>query len=220
MPIKHQNEDGMTKEELEYQMLYGGIPNTQEEILDYIEEHFRINPKRLQEMIDQVKAIQWETIEFSMKIVPKPSPRPRLSNKGYHFYVKGAADNKKAIKKYIDRHIIYTRTEIDIRTYLPTPVSSMSNVEIYMAEAGLIYPVGGSDVDNLMKTYLDMIQGHLLLNDNIVTRGTLEKFYSLKPRLEIRIRYQTDFDSKYNRRKVTSTKSYKDEFGNETQVQE
>ena len=60
MPTKHQNEDGMTKEELEYQMLYGGIPNTQEEILDYIEEHFRINPKRLQEMIDQVKAIQWK----------------------------------------------------------------------------------------------------------------------------------------------------------------
>lgn len=213
-------EDNLTKPELEYQMQYGGIPSTQEEILAYIEENFRINPAKLQETIDHIKEIQWETIDFSMKIVPKPSPRPRLSKQGYHFYVKGAADNKKAIAKYVKRHIICTRTEIDIRAYLPTPVSSMSNVEIYLAEAGMISPVGGSDVDNLMKTYLDMIQGHLLLNDNIVTKGTLEKFYSLKPRLEITIRYQTDFDSKFNRRKVTSSKSYKDEFAKETQVQD
>ena len=89
----------------------------------------------------------------------------------------------------------------------------MNNVEINLAEQGKIVPVGTSDVDNLMKTYLDMIQGHLLLNDNIVTRGTLEKFYSLKPRLEIKIRYQTDFDSRYNERRITHSKSYQEEFG-------
>ena len=206
------SENNLTRDELEYQMRYGGIPSTQEEILTYIENNFRINPRKLQEAVERLNEITWETINFSMKIVPKPSPRPRLSKSGFHFYVKGAADNKKKIAKYIERHIIYTRTEISIKAYLPTPISSMSNIEIYMADAGLISPIGGSDVDNLMKTYLDMIQGHLLLNDNIVTKGTLEKAYSLKPRLDISIRYQTSFDSKFNQRKVTSSKAFKEEF--------
>jgi len=58
-----------------------------------------------------------------------------------------------------------------------------------------------------------MIQGHLLLNDNIVTLGMLEKFYSVKPRLRIEIRYQSDFDSRYNEKRLTNTKTFKDEFG-------
>ena len=37
-----------------------------------------------------------------------------------------------------------------------------------------------------------------------------DKYYSIKPRIEIEIRYQTSFDSKFNQRKTENTKKYKD----------
>ena len=35
------------------------------------------------------------------------------------------------------------------------------------------------------------------------------KYYSIKPRIEIEIRYQTTHDSKFNKRKTESTIAYK-----------
>lgn len=207
---KKTKESSLTATEQEYQLEYGGLPKTQDELLSYIEENYHIDPDKLQHLIDDIKAIQWRSIHLEMDLVPKPTPRPRMSTSGFHFYVKNAAENRKLIRKYIERNIIYTRAEIDIKAYVPTPRSSMTNLEIYLAEAGLIAPMKDPDVDNLMKTYLDMAQGHLLLNDNVVTRGTLEKFFSLKPRLVIDIRYQDRFDSKYNKRRVENSKKYQD----------
>ena len=62
--------------------------------------------------------------------------------------------------------------------------------------------------DNLGKTYSDMIQDILLLNDNIVNPGRVEKYFSLKPRVEIYIKYQDGFDSNFNRKKITNSTQY------------
>lgn len=197
--------------EEEYQMKYGGLPNDQEALLQKVREKFPFTEKQLETVMERLKASDsWETIEFTLYLVPKPTPRPRTD--GHHFYVKGAAENKKYIKKYIERHIISTRCIVSMRAYLPIPVSQMSHAEIYLAEAGLIVPITMGDVDNLMKTYLDMITGHLLLNDNLVSDGYLEKRYSIKPRLDIKIDYQQHFDSHYNEHRVTHSKGYIDEF--------
>ena len=201
----------LSKYEEEYNLKYGGIPSDEESLRQYALEKFPYSQKKMDQALERISRLRWKRVEFVLFLIPTPTPRPRYD--GNHFYVKGAAQNKKLIRKFIERHILYTRTEISINAYLPTPTSAMNNVEINLAEQGKIVPVGTSDVDNLMKTYLDMIQGHLLLNDNIVTKGTLEKFYSLKPRLEIKIRYQTDFDSRYNERRITHSKSYQKEFG-------
>ena len=66
--------------------------------------------------------------------------------------------------------------------------------------------------DNLGKTYSDMIQGILLLNDNIVNPGKVEKYFSLKPRVDIFIKYQDGFDSNFNRKKITSSTQYLNTF--------
>lgn len=196
--------------EEEYLLKYGDIPSDEEARLDYILSHYRFTDKALSNALGRMDQLQWKEVEFTLYLVPMPTPRPRYD--GNHFYVKGAARNKKLIKRFIERNIIYTRCEIYIEAYLPTPIGSMSNVEIYLAEKRRIFPVGSADVDNLMKTYMDMIQGHLLLNDNIVTLGHLEKFYSVKPRLIIHIRYQDGFDSRYNEKRVTGSMAYKTEF--------
>lgn len=210
---KKTHRNTLSKFEEEYNLKYGGIPSDEESLRRYAQEKYPYTPKKMDQALDRINRLKWKKVEFVLYLIPTPTPRPRYD--GNHFYVKGAAQNKKLIRKFIERHILYTRTEISINAYLPTPVSLMNNAEINLAEQGKIYPVGTSDVDNLMKTYLDMIQGHLLLNDNIVTKGTLEKFYSLKPRLEIKIRYQTDFDSHYNEMRITKSKAYLEEFGEE-----
>lgn len=196
--------------EEEYLLKYGDIPSDEEARLKYILDKYSFNEKSLDKAITRLDSVDWKSVDFTLYLIPMPTPRPRYD--GNHFYVKGAARNKRLIKRFIERNIIFTRCEIYIEAYLPTPTSLMSNAEIYLAEIKRIYPVGSADVDNLMKTYMDMIQGHLLLNDNIVTLGHLEKFYSVKPRLVIHIRYQDGFDSHFNEKRVTNTTAYKAEF--------
>ena len=196
--------------EEEYLLKYGDIPSDDEARLKYILDKYSFNEKSLDKAITRLDSVDWKSVDFTLYLIPMPTPRPRYD--GNHFYVKGAARNKRLIKRFIERNIIFTRCEIYIEAYLPTPTSLMSNAEIYLAEIKRIYPVGSADVDNLMKTYMDMIQGHLLLNDNIVTLGHLEKFYSVKPRLVVHIRYQDGFDSHFNEKRVTNTTAYKAEF--------
>ena len=191
-----------------YLSKYGDLPSDPDKLQEYVLQKYPVNPRTLSKLVNRIESLEWKTVEFILYLVPEASPRPRLG--GQHFYVPGAAINKKFIRKYMKKNIIASRCEINIEAYLPTPTASMTNAEIYLAEKRIVYPVGGADVDNLMKTYLDMIQGWLLLNDNLVTLGRLEKFYSIKPRLFIQIRYQTGYDSPFNERKVKHTQLYED----------
>jgi len=111
--------------------------------------------------------------------------------------------------------IICTRTRLVLTTYQPTPTKLMTANEVYLAELGYTKPMQNPDWDNLGKTYCDMIQGRLLLNDNIVTTGLVSKYWSIKPRIEILLEYQLGFDCKYNKNRMvksTSFRKYVEEF--------
>ena len=82
----------------------------------------------------------------------------------------------------------------------------MSKVEMVLAEMGLIRPISKPDWDNIGKAYCDMIQGFLIYDDSLIIKGMSEKFYSIKPRIEITISYMEDFDSKFNKRKMLKRK--------------
>ena len=199
--------DSLAAQQEDYLRQYGGLPNDKEDLLDYVREKYPVTQKNLVKVVDQQDSLDWEEFTLVLYLIPKPTPRPRTN--GNHFYVKGAAENKRYIKRFLERNIIATRCEAIMKAYLPTPVSVMNNAEIYLAELGRIRPISTSDVDNIMKTYLDAIQGWLLFNDNLVTYGAIEKFYSIKPRLEFTIRYQVGgYDSRYNERHVTRSKLY------------
>ena len=79
-----------------------------------------------------------------------------------------------------------------------------------LAELGMIKPITTPDWDNLGKTYSDMVQKWLLLNDSLITEGSVSKRYSLKPRVEITITYALNYDSIYNKRVIENSKSYKE----------
>lgn len=193
----------------EYNNLYAFLPDTDEELEKYICDKFHVDQTKVDKLKADAENINWERIHLVLPIVPKPTPRPRTTPDG-HMYVKGAAEHKRFLKSLlIEKDIVYTATKIDINAYFPIPISSMRPAEILLAQQKYIRPLSGGDWDNVAKTYCDMIQGILISNDNIIVEGTLRKFYSLKPKVEITLQYQDRFDSSYNKRKVTSSKAYK-----------
>lgn len=193
----------------EYQEKFGYLPDTQNEILIYLENNLKLNTDKIMEDERRINSLEWKKINIFLPIIPKPTPRPRYQFKTKHFYVKGAKKNKEIIKDYIDNlGIIYTRTKLTVKTYQLSP-SSMTNTEIYLAEKGIICPIQDPDWDNLGKAYSDMLQGILLINDNIIQVGTVEKYFSVKPRVELFLEYQDGFDCKFNKRKMENSTAYK-----------
>ena len=136
----------ISKEELEYNEKYGHIPSEREQILEYIKNNMKLDFDKINSEVERVNNIPWKELIISLPIIPKPSPRPRYSFKTEHFYVSGAGKNKHIIKKYIDNcDIIYTRTDLTVITYQPTPISAMTKNEVYLAEKGIILPIQNPD---------------------------------------------------------------------------
>lgn len=200
----------LTLQERQWIDKYGDLPNDQESLISIIQKSHRIDMDRYQKEKERILSMQWKELSFSLPIVPKSTPRARYSSLNNTFYVKGAAENKKMIKRIIQvSSIISTMTRFRVDCYFPTPTSVMKGYEILLAEEGLIRPMITKDWDNLGKTYSDMIQEYLLINDNIICDGSSNKYFSIRPHVDIFIQYQEDYDSDYNRKRVENSKSYK-----------
>ena len=198
----------LTKLEKEYNDLYGNLPDTPEEMITYLQEKYPVKPNKLIDCVNSINDIKWKTVKIKLPIIPHPSPRPRSSHG--HFYVKGAKDHRKAIHNLVNaENIICTAVKIKIDIYQPIPVNSMTNMEIHLANMGLLRPISGGDWDNFAKTYCDAIQGYLKLNDNIIVEGSCNKYYAMKPSIVITLEYAENFDSKFNRRKIVNSVGYK-----------
>ena len=201
----------MTKKDIrEYDEKYGLVPTDKEERLKFIMSQAKNAEKTFAPVDGEIKRIQgikWKTVKYVIYLIPKASPRPRRSLNG-HFYVNGAADNKRFFKNFyketLNIPIIDTPCKFYCDSYLPIP-SDMSLVNQVLAELGLIRPVKKPDFDNLAKTYSDMTQGVLLFDDALIIEGISRKWYSCKPRIEITFKYMEDFDSDYNKKKILNT---------------
>ena len=201
----------MTKKDIrEYDEKYGLVPTDKEERLKFLMSQAKNAEKTFAPVDGEIKRIQgikWKTVKYIIYLIPKASPRPRRSLNG-HFYVNGAADNKRFFKNFyketLNIPIIDTPCKFYCDSYLPIP-SDMSLVNQVLAELGLIRPVKKPDFDNLAKTYSDMTQGVLLFDDALIIEGISRKWYSCKPRIEITFKYMEDFDSDYNKKKILKT---------------
>lgn len=196
--------------EKEYDLKYHDLINlTNDERLDYItkDKRMSIHESKINDLIDINNKITWKSIDFTIHLVPKGTPRPKLGNRGV-FYVKGAKEHRKVFKKIWEEisknhNMIQTATKFYCKAYLPTP-SSMSVSEKVCAEKGIIRPISKPDWDNLAKTYCDMIQQTLLYDDSLIIEGSLSKYYSILPRIEIHIEYASGFDCLFNQNKILS----------------
>lgn len=153
---------------------------------------------------------------FVFYVIPKATPRARRSGRTGIFYVKNASDNSKMFKTFIDEHgeslgLVHTPCHLYVDVYLPIP-SGMTRKEKVWAELKLIEAIGKPDWDNVGKTYSDMIQKYYLVEDALVTRGVVRKYYSFLPRVEITVDYQDEYDCNYHKRKIEGWKTYKESY--------
>ena len=66
-----------------------------------------------------------------------------------------------------------------------------------LAEAGYIRPICKPDFDNIEKKYSDMYTGNIWEDDSLVMHSSVDKYYSVLPRIEIRLRYLNMLYNKY-----------------------
>lgn len=192
----------------EYEISYGDIPIEKEERLQLLFENSkRLSKEMIDEKVRRISQIKWLTREYVFYILPKATPRPRsttLKNGKMLFYVKGASDHKQFLDYYLkdeDSTIITTPVKFDAKIYEPIP-KAMGKLSTIIAEMGLIRPITKPDWDNLAKTYCDMIQGLIIKDDRLIIDGRLQKYYSIKPRIEIRLSYMESYESDFTRKKI------------------
>lgn len=195
----------MKKIEADYLGEYGNVPSDKLKRIDnLIKEISTRKHHKGSSCLNENLNMEWDEVSFVIYLVPKATPRPRCNRIRNTFYVMGAKDNKDIFRKFINKHdipMITTPCKFRCDSYLPIP-KSMRDDEKILAEMGYIRPISKPDWDNLGKTYSDMIQGMLLFDDALIVEGTSSKWYSTKPRIEIKIEYMKKYDSLYNMNKM------------------
>ena len=193
-------------------------------IQQYLDSHHYSSKdiNKIQKEIERISNIPTYKIKMIFYVIPEATPRPRLNFLHGNFYVSNASDNNNFFKLTVNSVeelrslLVTTACQLCVNMYFPIP-SGMNKVDIILAELGMINPICKPDWDNLGKTYSDMIQKWLLLDDNLVTIGRCDKHWSLKPRVEIELAYQQTHDCIFNKRRVTNSKFYQEAINNLTE---
>ena len=197
----------------EYTEKFGNIPVDYEERLAWMYDQFHITERQAYDIMMRqsmlLGALEYYDINVVLFEIPEGSPRPRfrlvnrqnlanmaIANPSFvHVYsITGAEDNK-FMRRMVDAgelsqldHLISTPCTIDISAFMKTP-SSYNRQDTILAEIGLIRPIFKPDFDNIAKKYCDMFNANIWLDDTLVVDGSVHKYYSILPRVEIRIRY-------------------------------
>ena len=203
------------KELIEYGEKYGEVSkDCLDRIYDLLDN---LSDRQLRDMRANIQnniETKWNHISFIFWFIPKATPRARYTGFGKHFYVSDAMNNQKLMQSFVKDHLsdfpmITTACKFYCDAYFPTP-SGMNKEEKVRAELKLIRHMSKPDWDNLGKTYSDMIQNTIIMDDSIIVESQVRKYYSTKPRIEITIEYADRYDSKYNERNITRRKQYID----------
>ena len=209
----------------EYETKYGNIPVEYNQRMSWLYDKLHLTQAQMYDIMmtqsQMVGSLNYHDINVVLFEVPEGSPRPRfrivnrqnlanmaIANPSFvHVYsITGAEDNK-YMRRLVDAgelqqldSLICTPCNVDICSYMKTP-SSFNKKDIILAELGLIRPIYKPDFDNIAKKYSDMFNKNVWLDDTLVIDGSVHKYYSVLPRIEIRIRY---LNMLYNRQQFLS----------------
>ena len=205
-----------------YSENYSNIPRDYQERLYWMYEKYHLNSKKAAEIYNtrkqMVDAINFEKeIHIILYEEPEGSPRPRAryinksniisaakSNPGFIqvYSLTGVVDRKFMKKLITDEdfieldHLIKTPCYVYYEAYIKTP-KTFNVKDTFLAELGVIRPICKPDFDNMEKKYADMYNGNVWLDDSLVIESSMKKFYSILPRVEIRLRYLNMLYNKY-----------------------
>lgn len=207
----------LKQKQAEYQKKYGHIPVNYEERLLYLYDLYNLDSKP--ELIDDIittrnnmiMSMRYYDLEVvQLLMVPEGASRPRhtvIGRKNFHLmaindpinihvYSPGAKEGNDYIKHRLSNGelynldgLIHTPIIAEYNAYLPTP-SYFNSKETILAEIGLLRPeFKKPDDDNISKKYMDMYNANVWLDDSSVNDLIVHKFYSVLPRVEVKLRY-------------------------------
>lgn len=208
------------QKEEEYRIKYGHIPVDYNERLEWMYDNLKINDRKAREILDKRSSMMTSLYYRDITIVlfeePEGTPRPRFRlinrqnfineaiNNGQfvHVYSLNAKEDSLYMQRLVEQDLvqlqdlIWTPCIVEYNIYLKTP-SAYNTVDTFLSEIGLIRPINKPDWDNIGKKYSDMFNHNVWLDDTLVISGTLNKYYSILPRVEIKLRYLNTLYNKY-----------------------
>lgn len=218
----------------EYEQKYQDIPKDYLERLSYMYDFYHITEKKAYDIIQKrqqlLNNLYYQEIRIVLYEEPEGSPRPRfrIVNRGnlkanaisasqfVHVYsITGASDNN-YMKRLITENdfigldqLICTPCDVEYCCYFKTP-SSYSVSDIFLAEIGLERPLTKPDWDNVGKKYSDMMNRNIWLDDTFVIDGHVRKYYSILPRIEIRLLYANQVFNRYQYNSIVNRVDFND----------
>ena len=222
-----------------YEEKYSHIPREYNERIRWIVNQKQLSESKMDEIMKSISE-EMQDLYYTDYIVilyeePEGAMRPRfrlinrqnLSNMAFsnssfvHVYsVTGKEDNiymKKLLgdEVFILDQFIYTPCIIEYNAYIKTP-STYNAEETIKAEIGLTRPIVKPDWDNIGKKYSDMYNSNVWFDDSLVISGHVEKYYSILPRVEIKLRYLNKLYNKYQYNSMKNKLDFEiDYFGKE-----
>ena len=217
-----------------YDMLFNNIPRDYNERLEWLSNKLHLNSMKMDTIVGKYNTMK-ERLYFKrffivLYEIPEGSPRPRfrlvnrknlrnmaIANPNFiHVYSPVGAEDNKYMKRLLTKDefkeftkLIYTPCIVDYKAFFKTP-SSFNSVEKYLAELGVYTPISKPDWDNIGKKYCDMTNENLWVDDRLVIQGTVEKLYSVLPRVEITIDFLNMLQNRHQAESIR--KIYKDDI--------
>lgn len=136
------------------------------------------------------------------------------TNTTFNFHIPGGELTKEIMVEFQEMHsnmdcIIFTPCELTVRIYNKMP-KGMSRVNKVASELGIIHNVSSPNWDKVGTQYAELIQKTLVSNTSLVYKTSIEKLYSIIPRIEVIIDFMTLYDCSYNKRTIERKKGFKE----------
>ena len=220
----------------EYESKFGNIPIDYESRLSWLYDELKISDQQAFEILNKrdmmIRDLSYYDTNIILFEVPEGSPRPRfrlvnrsnlsnmaMSNPSFiHVYSLTGREDNMYMKRLMSQEdftaldsMICTPCIIDINAFLKTP-SYYNREDIILAEIGLHRPISKPDWDNLGKKYSDMFNANVWLDDTLVIDGSIHRYYSVLPRVEIRLRYLNMVYNKHQFKNITHRSDYRNEY--------
>lgn len=214
----------------EYERRFSDIPKDYYERLNWLCDKLHLSPMKMDSIISKYNTMKdmlfYNSLFIVLYEVPEGSPRPRfrlvnrknlanmaIANPSFvHVYSPTGSDDNRFMRRLISQEdfnyvnsMIYTPCIVTYTAYFKTP-SYFNAEDKFLAELGVHNPITKPDWDNIGKKYSDMSNGNLWLDDRLVIKGTIEKYYSVLPRVEIKIDYLNMMTNKFQMQSIK--KSY------------
>lgn len=171
------------------------VMNISKEIIEMFNLSDR-NIKDINKKLEYIKENNYQTtLNFIIHGDPVHANRPR-TGRGGHVYVPGAKDNKSKLRPIIIEQLpegfepVDTACVITVKAYRKT-LSTFSTTDKALAELGVIRPITTPDIDNRVKPYMDIMNGIVYKDDGQVIDGYIHEYYSINPRVEIEVKYDS-----------------------------